>query len=318
MTKIRTWQLCRTGTFGSDGATITDKDLNELMETFTPTRPISLGHDRAKDDGFPKFGDVLALDGIYPDPKHPGEKVLVGYVRLHPSLDSQFDDGDGNGTYNGWSVTIPRRASDGKRYLHSLAVLGMTPPKIPGLEQLSNGYSDGDKIEAVEFSDKLDFQEETMTEAEKKKMEDLEKKNQELEQKLKEAEVKKNSQKDDKAAYGDKADEEIKSRLEATEKELKKNKLERFSDAIANKVPQGVLEKAKAVAEVLVDVSDVNFSDNGENKSAPVLNLLQDVLAAWPQTAEEGQLYNFSDGSDDKKDEPNKNGNAWAKIANKL
>ena len=136
MRRIRTWQLCRTGVHGSDGATITEQDLNEILETFSPPRPISLGHDMAQGDSFPKFGDVLALDGIYPDPKRPGEKVLVGKVRLHSALDEQFDDGDGEGTYNGWSVTIPRRVSDGKRYLHSVAVLGATPPKIPGLDQL--------------------------------------------------------------------------------------------------------------------------------------------------------------------------------------
>lgn len=78
MKKIRTWQLCRTGTFGQDGARITEKDLDEIAETFAPTRPITIGHDAARGDDFPKFGDVLAIDGIYDDPKRKGEKVLVG------------------------------------------------------------------------------------------------------------------------------------------------------------------------------------------------------------------------------------------------
>ena len=34
MKKIRTWQLCRTGTFGQDGAKITEQDLKEIAETF--------------------------------------------------------------------------------------------------------------------------------------------------------------------------------------------------------------------------------------------------------------------------------------------
>lgn len=67
MKKIRTWQLCRTGTFGQDGARITEKDLREIVETFTPTRPITIGHDAAHGDNFPKFGDVLLIDGIYDD-----------------------------------------------------------------------------------------------------------------------------------------------------------------------------------------------------------------------------------------------------------
>ena len=86
--KIRTWQLCRTGKFGQTGASITRQDLQDLMDTFTPTRPISIGHDMARGDSFPKFGDVLALEGIRDDPNHPGEQVLIGSVMLHPELDS--------------------------------------------------------------------------------------------------------------------------------------------------------------------------------------------------------------------------------------
>ena len=184
MKKIRTWQLCRTGTFGQDGARITEKDLGEIAETFAPTRPITIGHDAARGDGFPKFGDVLAIDGIYDDPKRKGEKVLVGKVMLHPELEKQFSDkDDGGGCYKGWSVTIPKRASDGKRYLHSLAICGATPPKIPGLEQLmvKSCYSDGDSVEVFDFNDAINYQEEIpMTDEEKKKMEALEAENKKL------------------------------------------------------------------------------------------------------------------------------------------
>ena len=184
MKKIRTWQLCRTGTFGQDGARITEKDLREIVETFTPTRPITIGHDAAHGDNFPKFGDVLVIDGIYDDARHKGEKVLVGQVVLHPELEKQFSDkDDGDGCYKGWSVTIPKRGSDGKRYLHSLAICGATPPKIPGLEQLMTKccYSDGDSVEVFDFSDSINYQEEIpMTDEEKKKMETLEAENRKL------------------------------------------------------------------------------------------------------------------------------------------
>ena len=161
MKKIRTWQLCRTGKFGADGATITEQDLREIQETFTPPRPVTVGHDGAMGDRFPKFGDVLYIDGIYPDPAHPGEKVLVGNVVLHPELEKVFSDQADGGLYNGWSVTIPRRASDGKRYLHSLAICGAVPPKIPELEQLmvQSSYSDGDTVESVSYSDSVTYQE---------------------------------------------------------------------------------------------------------------------------------------------------------------
>ena len=101
MKKIRTWQLCRTGTFGADGAQITEKDLREIMDTFSPPRPVTVGHDGAMGDRFPKFGDVLYIDGVYPDPAHPGEKVLVGNVVLHPELEKVFSDQADGGLYNG-------------------------------------------------------------------------------------------------------------------------------------------------------------------------------------------------------------------------
>ena len=189
MKKVRTWQLCRTGTFGQDGAKITEKDLREIAETFAPPRPVSIGHESARSDNFPKFGDVLAIDGIYDDPKHKGEKVLVAEVVLHPELEKQFSDkGDGSGCYEGWSVTIPRRGSDGKRYLHSLAICGATPPKIPGLEQLmvKSCYSDVDTVEVFDFSDAIDYsdasirEEIPMTKEEQEKMAALENENKKL------------------------------------------------------------------------------------------------------------------------------------------
>jgi hypothetical protein len=40
------------------------------------------------------------------------------------------------GLYTGWSISIPRRAADGKRYIHHLALLGAVPPKIRDLKIL--------------------------------------------------------------------------------------------------------------------------------------------------------------------------------------
>ena len=139
MEKERTWQLCRTGVFGADGARITERDLEEIRETFSPPRPVTVGHDGS--DRFPKFGDVTDIVGIYPDERHPGEKVLVGKVVLRPELARVFSDGGAGGLYSGWSVTIPRRASDGKRYLHSLAVCGAVPPTGLPLPFVSAGGS---------------------------------------------------------------------------------------------------------------------------------------------------------------------------------
>lgn len=279
MKRVRTWQLCRTGTFGADGATITNKDLEEIVQTFAPPRPISIGHDVAKADNFPKFGDVLAIDGIYDDPKHPGEKTLVAEVVLHPELEKQFDDkADGNGIYSGWSVTIPRRASDGKRYLHSIAVCGAVPPKIPGLEQLmvKSCYSDGDTVEVYDFSDSVEFQEESsMTEEEKKKMADLEAENKKLKDEQKASEDKKKS--DDEKSKQNYAD--MAARCEALEKGIRDEKVKALTDKFSDRVPAGVMPKIKAVAEALSVAGECEFSDGSETKKQAALDAFADVLA---------------------------------------
>ena len=323
--KIRTWQLCRTGKFGQDGASITRQDLQELMETFTPTRPISIGHDMARGDSFPKFGDVLALEGIRDAPNHPGEQVLIGSVMLHPVLDSIYDDGDGNGLYKGWSVTIPRRASDGKRYLHSLAITGAVPPKIPGLQQLmtKNCYAEDDAIEIFSFGDSPKFQEVSMTEEEKKKIEELEAENKRLKEEL---EKKKQSDDPDKKAkvkqtgddskkngeYNDATSKAMMAKLEEMESQLKQAKVDRFCDAIKDKIPAGIMDKAKALAAELVEGKEVNFCDN---TTADALQVLQEILNLWP-TVEERQVYSFSD-NDDSKDKNSKN-DGWSNVASKL
>ena len=323
--KIRTWQLCRTGKFGQDGASITRQDLQDLMDTFTPTRPISIGHDMARGDSFPKFGDVLALEGIRDDPNHPGEQVLIGSVMLHPELDSIYDDGDGNGLYKGWSVTIPRRASDGKRYLHSLAITGAVPPKIPGLQQImtKNCYAEDDAIEIFSFGDSPKFQEVSMTEEEKKRMEELEAENKRLKEELekekqagdpdKKAKVKRTEDDPEKnGEYNDATSKAMMAKLEEMESQLKQAKVDRFCDAIKDKVPAGIMDKARALAAELAEGKEVNFSDN---TSADALLTLQEILSLWP-TMEGQQLYSFSDDGDSK-DKNGKN-EGWSKVASRL
>lgn len=314
MKKVRTWQLCRTGTFGQDGAKITEQDLKEIAETFVPTRPITIGHDAAKGDNFPKFGDVLVIDGIYDDPKHKGEKVLVGQVALHPELEKQFSDkDDGDGCYKGWSVTIPKRGSDGKRYLHSLAICGAIPPKIPGLEQLmtKSCYSEGDSVEVFSFSDAIDYQEEIpMTEEEKKKMAALEAENEELKKKAeKTADSKKGEDKKEKFSdsqeYAD-MKKQI-ADLEASRKEaVVKGVCDKFAD-----IPAGLKDSVQKLAGILADNSDsFEFSDKDGNKSEKsALDLFSDVIsgliAAPKKDDVTGRVFNpdeFSDKTSDGKE----------------
>ena len=324
MKKIRIWQLCRTGTFGQDGAKITEKDLKDIVETFTPTRPISIGHDSAKGDNFPKFGDVLAIDGIYDDAKHRGEKVLVGRVMLHPELEKQFSDkDDGDGCYKGWSVTIPKRASDGKRYLHSLAICGATPPKIPGLEQLmvKSCYSDGDTVEVFDFSDAIDYQEEIpMTDEEKKKMEALELENKKLKEDAEKAAAKKDGE-DKKEKFSDSKEyADMQKKIEDLEASRKEAVVKGVCDKFAD-IPAGLKDSVQKVAGVLASTTEsFEFSDKDGNKSnKTALDLFSDVLSgliAAPKKEEVTSRQVNTDEFNDKKDGDKETD--WGKVAAKL
>lgn len=311
MTKMRTWQLCRTGTFGQDGATITKKDIDELCETFMPPRPISIGHDMAKGDNFPKFGDVLAVE------KSGDGSTLIGQVKLHPSLEAQFDEG----LYGGWSVTIPRRASDGKRYLHSLAICGATPPKIPGLEEImaKSAFNDGDKVETVRFDEKIEYMEEVpMTEEEKKKMEALEAEN----KRLKEEAAKKADEKDDSDKKSD-ADEKRFSDMQMELKSLKEQnrraRIDAFNAKVGERIPKGVKDKVNALAEKFADSEPCEFSDDkGGKTSVPALDAFADILACGFQTDQEITKTVFeADEFSDTENGANKE-NVGAKIASKI
>ena len=325
MKKIRTWQLCRTGTFGQDGAKITEKDLKDIVETFSPTRPISIGHDSAKGDNFPKFGDVLAIDGIYDDAKHKGEKVLVGMVMLHPELEKQFSDkDDGDGCYKGWSVTIPKRASDGKRYLHSLAICGATPPKIPGLEQLmvKSCYSDGDTVEVFDFSDAIDYQEEIpMTEEEKKKMADLEAENKKLKEDAEKAAASKKDDEDKKEKFSDSKEyADMQKKIEDLEASRKEAVVKGVCDKFAD-IPAGLKDSVQKVAGVLASTTEsFEFSDKDGNKSnKTALDLFSDVLSgliAAPKKEEVTSRQVNTDEFNDKKDGDKETD--WGKVAAKL
>lgn len=325
MKKIRTWQLCRTGTFGQDGAKITEKDLKDIVETFTPTRPISIGHDSAKGDNFPKFGDVLAIDGIYDDAKHKGEKVLVGMVMLHPELEKQFSDkDDGDGCYKGWSVTIPKRASDGKRYLHSLAICGATPPKIPGLEQLmvKSCYSDGDTVEVFDFNDAIDYQEEIpMTKEEEEKMKALENENRRLKEEAEKAAASKKDDEDKKEKFSDSKEyADMQKKIEDLEASRKEAVVKGVCDKFAD-IPAGLKDSVQKVASVLASTTEsFEFSDKDGNKSnKTALDLFSDVLSgliAAPKKEEITSRQVNTDEFNDKKDGDKETD--WGKVAARL
>lgn len=121
-------ELAHVGMFGQsgNGVQVTKQDLAEVASTFDGKAPISLGHKLA--DWMPKFGDVtkveLSADG----------ESLSGELAVHDVLADAIDEK----FYEHLSVGLPRRASDGKRYLHHVAFLGAIPPKIRDLKVFSD------------------------------------------------------------------------------------------------------------------------------------------------------------------------------------
>ena len=102
-------ELAKVGVFGEAGTAVTEKDLQEIVETFEGEVPVVLGHQLA--DFMPAFGWVKNVK--YDEEK----KTLYGEVELNDILASAFKEG----LYKKWSVGIRRRGKDGKAYLHHVA-----------------------------------------------------------------------------------------------------------------------------------------------------------------------------------------------------
>jgi hypothetical protein len=315
---IRILELAKVGQWGLDRAEITKQHLSEVVETYAGKRPIAIGHDGAKTDSLPKFGDVLDVE-LSDD----GTK-LVGPVMFTEAGDKLYE----SGAYDGWSVSIPPRDGDGKRVLHHLAILGATPPKIPGLEELANvavSYSDKSAGYQADYSGRIPeagddqkTQEVGMTEEEKKEMEALKEKNTELEALIKE--LKKPEEKpaekrpETKPEDASKAKEfsDMQKRVEQMEGERQKERIEGFRREITGKVPAGIIDKAASIAGRLYSVGQVDFSDNGKSESKDALALFSEILALWPRpaTGASGNDYSDTSGADTTVD--------WGKAASKM
>ncbi|MDR2049077.1 MAG: hypothetical protein LBP69_06455 [Treponema sp.] len=323
MKLVRTLELARTGEWGQDGAPITRRDLAEIVETFAGRPPLTVGHiPRGQKEG-PRYGQVLSV-GL-------AEKgnTLTGRVEFGDAANTAYTAGE----YDGWSVSIPRRGKDGKRYLHHLALLGETPPKIPGLRDFGGlptanyEYADGDQEEAYSFEGALKEVEVTMDP--QKELEELKKKLAALEadnKKLLEEKAEREKAAAAKEAPEAKAPESVppaapavegrekpkddfSDRLARAEKELQKSRVDAFMAKAGEKLPQGLRDKAKALAEQLAGSDEpFNFSDNGKTAQGKALGLLGELFLQWPDPVKTGS------GGFDFADESGK-GADWGKVA---
>ena len=112
--------------------------------------------------------------------------------------------------------------------------------------------------------------------------------------------------------YNDATSKAMMAKLEEMENQLKQAKVDHFCDAIKDKVPAGIMDKAKALAAGLAEGKEVNFCDN---TTADALQVLQEIFSLWP-TVEERQVYSFSDNGDSK--DKNSKNDGWSNVASKL
>lgn len=287
-------EIARTGQFGFDGTTLTFQDLTEAVETFGKTAPVTIGHQMTKEDWFPQFGQILSvkLEAVEGDDE---ASVLIGDVEFNELAAEAFEQG----LYTGWSVSLPRRPADGKRYIHHLALLGAVPPKIRDLKILQemkkpvpadfgeNGSISSADVFCFLFSDEITNREEKkeVTDEEAKK---LEEENAALKKKVKDLE--KNGK--------DFAD--VNARLTATEQEIKAEKIKALSAAAEGKVPAAQTAAVKELGDVLFGESHEFADADGNKTSRRAVDVLIDVLSAIPKPTLDNPL-DFSDPADDPK-----------------
>jgi hypothetical protein len=308
MKAIRTLELARAGEWGQDGSTITRQDLAEVKATFAGRPPLTVGHILPDQKEGPRYGKVLSVDLA------ENGSLLVGNVEFGDAANDAY----ANGLYDGWSVSIPRRGKDGRRYLHHLALLGETPPKIPGLKELESvsfDYADGDLVETYSFGGAMKEREAMQVTNEEAAA--LEAKNRELEEAnkklLKEKEKREKADAarppetkpaesgpagqsapapaNSNAAPGHDAGEnkEFSDRLARMEGEVRKSRVEAFMAKISGKVPEGLRDKAKGLAAELAGNDEpFNFSDSGKETKARAIDLLGDILSQWPAPVKTG------------------------------
>ena len=311
--KVRTLELARTGKHGLDGAEIVKQDIIEMVETFVGKRPVTIGHNVS--DRVPKFGNVLECWSS------ADNNTLIGVVCFSEAADKLYE----SGAYDGWSISMPRRLTDGKRVLHHLAILGATPPKISNLEELEQitvDFSEGTMNDRYQFRGEIPKEDKDtmMTDEEKAALKEKETKIAELEaqnkalteqanQKAAEqtaaqgattpaADAKQDGATSDTSANGQNF-ADVRNELNELKAGRRQERLEVFAKNVAEKLPAGIAAKAKVLAGHIEANGAFDFSDNGKAEKRDALWLLGEILQGWPSPVKTGASnYNYGDKAD--------------------
>ena len=267
-TKLIRLEIAKTGTFGAQGSIITAEDLKEVVANFDGKCPVSLGHYMTKQDWWPQWGNV---ENITLEEKEDGEAVLIGDISVNEVLYEAMKEG----FYPSWSVSIPQRASDGKRYLHHLAFIGATPPKIRDLKLFSvaDGTAPENSIkvegEGFSFGDYASYSYADMgIESFRETGEESEKEDEKSEESKKGEEIEK-----DESGKNDFADNPVIKTAKKIFNSAIKSKLD---EALKDKLPPAMMGKVHEFADLACD--DFDFADGAEQPA--IISLFLDIVNA--------------------------------------
>lgn len=283
---IKRLELAKTGNFGMDGTALTLQHLQEVAETFDGNVPVTIGHEMAKEDWFPRFGTVLTLEIQEGEEE---ESVLVGDVQMNDLLAEAYEEG----MYTGWSVSFPARASDGKRYFHHLAFLGAVPPKIKDLkviQEMEKGKAidmGEAKIESTFNYAQIDFKEEGMS------VKKPEKQTKEPEKKTPEAGAEENKkQQPGEYQFSDQQLKHLNKGLEM----YKEGKRDKLAAAAKDLIPEEQKSVLMEFCDSLADNDELEFSDaeGKKEKRAPV-DVLIDIFSSIPRSTVLNTEMQFSE-----------------------
>lgn len=262
--KLIRLEIAKTGTFGAQGSMITAEDLREVTETFDGKCPVSLGHYMTKQDWWPSWGNV---ENLYLRDDGDGNATLIGDISVNETLYEAMKEG----FYPSWSVSIPERAADGKRYLHHLAFIGATPPKIRDLKLFS--VTDGTvpenaiKIEGEGFS----FEDYATYSFADMGIDGIKDSETIVEEELENSEGKKESEKN--PSNEDFADNPIVIKAKKMFNASIKTKLD---EALKDRIPPAMTEKVHQFADLACENFD--FADDAEQPA--IINLFLDIVNA--------------------------------------
>ncbi len=290
---IKRLELAKPGQYGMDGTTITAEHLQEVVDTFAGSVPVTIGHEMARKDYFPQFGEVLtvALEGEGDD------AILVGDVQMSEILAEAYDQG----FYTGWSVGFPARGSDGKRYFHHLAFLGAMPPKIKDLKVIKE-LAPGKSIDMSDQTPATTFcyvKKEVLSAPKGSQTSKIQVPTaQSTEDNMtgkKQASIVDPEPTTTRQSQTAEFSDAQKRQLRRAEETYKKAKREALKAAASNVVPEEQLEALVELSDNLSasDYETIECSDDpGEGRAA--VDILIDIFKAIPQAQEVGEL-NLSD-----------------------